>query len=221
MKSKTVKKIQNIVKNNYQEIAEEFNLSRQKELWPKLNELTCLVKEGSSVLDVGCGNGRLLKVLKDKNVKYLGCDQNEILLNLAKKNWPNKEFKICTLPDLFFGKFDYIFCIAVWHHIAGKSNRLKTLLSFKKSLNPSGQVIISVWNLRKKRKLLIWKTWFISLFKDKVDFGDIFFPWKKIGSQRYYHAFSKKEIKKIVKQAGFKIKNLEEDDYNIWITLSL
>ncbi len=225
MREKTREKIKQIVKNSYQATAEEFAVSRQKELWPKLVELSQLVPDEADVLDVGCGNGRLLKAFVDKQINYLGCDQEQSLLNLAVKNWPAEKFQLFTLPDLPDFKFDFIFCIAVWHHIPGRNKRLETLLALKNRLKDSGKIIISVWHLRKIKPLLVWRTWFTHLFKDKVDFGDVFFPWKKDQGKeliaRYYHAFSKREIKKLTKQAGLKLEKLEADEHNIWLVLSL
>lgn len=226
MRKKTEEKIKKIVKDNYEDIAEEFSLSRQKELWPKLIKYSKLVPDNSDVFDVACGNGRLLKAFINKKINYLGCDQSNNLIKLASKEWPNQKFIKCSLPDLPNQKFDYIFFIAAFHHIPGKKERLKTLLNLKNCLKDSGRIIISVWNLRQRKKKLIWQTWFKYLFKkDRLDFGDLFFNWKNEKTKeknnlRYYHAFSKKELKKLIKQVNLKVNTIEEDDYNIWLVLS-
>ncbi len=46
----------------------------------------------------------------------------------------------------------------------------------------------------------------------KLDFKDTFIPWKKRNGttiNRYYHAFTIKELRKIVKEVGFKIIDVE------------
>ncbi len=222
MNKKTVKKIEQIVRDNYKEIANEFDISRQKKLWPKLYKYKNIIKDNSSILDLGCGNGRLISLFANEKIKYLGCDQEEKLINLAKKNWPKFEFKTCRLPSVPKGNFDYIFFIAVFHHVVGYENRLRTLINIKNIINNDSRVIISVWNLRRTKKALVYKTWFKGLFTEKVEFGDIFFNWNlknKEKSLRYYHAFSKKELKKIVRKAGLRIEEIEEDKYNIWLVL--
>jgi hypothetical protein len=50
--------------------------------------------------------------------------------------------------------------------------------------------------------------------------ADLVFPWQdKAGAQRYYHAFSKKELERLAKKAGFRILELYRDDYNYWLIL--
>lgn len=224
MKEKTKKKLENIVKNSYSQTAHEFSLSREKEIWPKLKEMANLVENNKKVLDLGCGSGRLLKAFKGKKIDYLACDQEEKLINIAQKNWPNHKFIVSNLDEIPSGPFDYIFLIAVIHHIPSRKKRLEVLESLRKKLNDEGKIIISVWNLRKSRPKLVLKTYFKHLFKEPLEFGDVLFPWRKNHGQelitRYYHAFSKKELKNLVKKAGFKIEKIEEDKYNIWLVLN-
>jgi len=57
-----------------------------------------------------------------------------------------------------------------------------------------------------------------------MDLGDLLFDWKNSAgqavSQRYYHAFTKRELKKISKQAGLKIERLYQDKYNYYAVLT-
>jgi cyclopropane fatty-acyl-phospholipid synthase-like methyltransferase len=48
---------------------------------------------GQKVLDLGCGNGRLFKILKNKNVKYVGVDNSEKLLLEAQKQYSEDKEK--------------------------------------------------------------------------------------------------------------------------------
>lgn len=225
MTEKTRLKLEEIVKNSYKETAEEFNLSRQKEIWPKLKDLAKMISSGDKILDLGCGNGRLLKAFSDKNIDYLGCDQEEKLIKIAKNNWPENNFIVSKIPDIPKGKFDYIFLIAVIHHIPSNKKRLEFLIKLKNYLNKNGKIVISVWNLRKSRPYLIYKTYLKYFFTLKLEYGDVLFPWKKNHGQelitRYYHAFSKKSLKNLARKAGYKIEKIEEDNYNIWLTLKL
>ncbi len=224
MKEKTKIKLEDIVRNSYSQIAQEFSLSREKEIWPKLKEMADLVENNTKVLDLGCGNGRLLKAFKGREIDYLGCDQEKKLINIAQKNWPSNKFIVSSFNDILNEQFNYIFLIAVFHHIPSKERRLEVLNNLKMNLKNKGKIIISVWNLRKTRPKLVLKTYFKHLFKEPLEFGDVLFPWRKNhGSElitRYYHAFSKKELKKLAKKAGFKIEKIEEDKFNIWLVLS-
>ena len=94
MKQETVKKILRLVKDNYAAIAVDFDISRRKEIGPEIRRLTEEVGRGAKVLDAGCGNGRLLEALSNNEIKYLGFDNSAALIALAKKKYPEKDFRI-------------------------------------------------------------------------------------------------------------------------------
>lgn len=231
MDKKTQKELLNLVEKNYEQIAEHYSETRKKHmspLWEELLNYGKQIKTGSKVLDVGCGNGRLLNIF-NKKIGYLGVDNSEKLLAEARKLHPDFEFKkadifgLSKLPEL---NFDYVFCIAVFHHIPGRDLRIQALKQLKNKINEDGRIILTVWNLRAqdKYKKLIWKFFILKLLKkNKMDYGDILFDWKnpkgEIVSKRYYHAFSKRELKKIAKKADLKIKKLFKDDYNLYLVL--
>jgi ubiquinone/menaquinone biosynthesis C-methylase UbiE len=65
----------------------------------------------SSILDVGCGSGDMVKYLP-KQSKYLGIDIYKPALNLAKEKYPVNKFKygnVLTFKQQS-KKFDYVFC---------------------------------------------------------------------------------------------------------------
>jgi len=56
------------------------------------------IKPHESIIDVGCGYGRLLTMLpKDWVGDYLGIDLSLDMLKLAKENYPNRTFWECNL----------------------------------------------------------------------------------------------------------------------------
>lgn len=232
MLKKTEKELLNIVKNNYEEIAEHFSETRKKEIWPELKKIASEVKEGQNILDLGCGNGRLINAF-GKEINYYGIDQSKALIKLAQERYPNYSFiagdalalnKINLKKENFPQKFDYIFSIAVLQHIPGKQKRIELIKSLKNNLNPGGKIVFSNWNMWEipKYKKLIYKTFLLKLIgKNSLDFGDVVFDWKdntgKITSRRYYHAFTKRELKKLFRKAGFKVEKKYKDKYNFYI----
>ena len=70
---------------------------------------------------MGCGNGRLLKILQETNKKfaYLGIDFADNLIAEAKKQWPGFHFQVAdiTKVDLEKNHYDMIFLIASFHHL--------------------------------------------------------------------------------------------------------
>ncbi len=82
--------------------------------------------KGSRVVDLGCGNGTLSRLLKDKGFDVVGIDASEEMTELARKN--NKDIEFITADALSFElkeKADVIFSNAVFHWIDGdKQERL-------------------------------------------------------------------------------------------------
>ncbi len=201
----------------YNDMAVEFSKTRQW-FWDDLNFLLEYIKEGEKVLDLGCGNGRLLKALKEKQVQYLGVDNSEELLLQAQASFPDeKSFFLkadaLNLP-LKDNEFDKVMSIAVLQHIPSKEYRLKFLKECLRVLKPDGKLILTVWLVKNVSKHYDFKKAFISNLKSflglsKMDKNDFLIPFKT-GSlenlgDRYVHAFSLKELRSLFKEAGFKL----------------
>ena len=229
MNKQTQKELLEIVKKNYEEIAEQFNETRKKHLWPELVELVKGINSGDSVLDIGCGNGRLLEALQDKQVNYLGIDSSAKLIELARVKYPNMKFavgdvlELSQIPEI---NFNYVFCIAVLQHIPSRKLQIDAVRQLRNKINENGRVVISVWNMwaQKKYRRLVLKFALLKLIKkNKMELGDILFDWKNaqgmVVSKRYYHAFYKMELKRICKQAGFKVEKVYSDPYNYYAVL--
>jgi 2-polyprenyl-3-methyl-5-hydroxy-6-metoxy-1,4-benzoquinol methylase len=234
MDQQTKKELLGIVKNNYEAIASDFARDRNRLFWPELIKLIerLVPKEKTiTVLDVGCGNGRLLKALPT-GVKYLGLDNSAGLIKIASEQNPAPErasyqvANILELNKIKENNFDFVFCVAVLHHLPSSELRLEALKQLKSKLAPGGKLIITNWNLWSERKYrrLIWRFCFLRLFRQshQMDFGDILFDWhgSKTPSRRYYHAFTKKELARLCKKAGVKIKQLYKDRLNYYLITS-
>jgi len=229
MNKQTQKKLLEIVKKNYEEIADEFNETRKKPLWPMILEIVQRTRDGDRILDVGCGNGRLLNAFAEKKIDYLGVDASQRLIKLAQENFPERKFTMCDILDLGdlpdYG-FNQVYSIAVLHHLPGRDLRVAALRQLKNKTKDDGLIIISVWNMwrdEEKRKR-IWKFFLFKLIgKNNMDFGDALFDWigadKNMVSQRYYHAFTRRELKSIVREAGLKIDEFKKDEFNYYLIL--
>jgi len=229
MKRERALEILGLVKKNYQEIAADFSVTRQKELWPEIQKLANQVFDGARVLDAGCGNGRLLKAFQGRSLEYWGLDNSQALLNFAKKDYPNSRFiqgDVLELNKWSELNFDYIFCLAVLQHIPSQELRGEAYRQLADKLAPGGRLIISVWNLWSRplyRHLLFKARWLKILGRSNVDSRDLIFPWKnsqgQIISQRYYHAFTRCELKRLAKISGLEVEKLYKDNYNYWLIL--
>lgn len=230
MQKKLAQELYELMKKNYAEIADDFIETRKKQIWPPLFKLTEMVKEGDSVLDAGCGNGRLLQAFTLKKVRYVGLDLNPKFIEYAKQSWaiPNGKFVLGDILEMdknfdLNEEFDFIFCIAVIHNIPGFTNQALALEQLKNKLKPGGKLIITAWNLWgrwKYLKLIVRFSLLKLIGRNKMDFGDILFKWGgKIKSERYYHAFSWNGIEKLASVTEMKADQRFKDRYNYYIVL--
>lgn len=196
------------VRADYQMIADEFSQSRF-DIWPEFLEFKKYLKPGMNVLDVGCGNGRVTKILGDVKVDYVGCDVSTRILKQAKKMCPAHCFQEGDVLSLPFPdeKFEAVFCIAVLHQIPGSELRAKALREMHRVLKTGGWLFLTVWNL--------WQTKYRGAFRatnlkkffglTPLDINDAFIPWRASGVERYYHAYTQVELNKAVNQVGYRI----------------
>ena len=71
-------------RDDYNKIAKHFSGTRY-DTWPELEQFKPFLANGQCILDWGCGNGRLLLLLKDFNVRYFGLDQSTGLVRIANE----------------------------------------------------------------------------------------------------------------------------------------
>ena len=200
-------------KQDYDAIADDFSRTRAY-LWDDLRRFAALVKEGDSLLDFGCGNGRLFELFAGiKNIHYTGIDQACRLIEKAREKHAGAEF-ICSYSEkLPFPNeyFNIIFAVASLHHIPSERKRLELLAEFKRTLKPGGVIVVVVWNLwqRKYIGLIAQHTLKKISGQSPLNWGDIFVPWKNAGggaaAERYYHAFTTRSLKRVIQKSGFVI----------------
>lgn len=209
------KKIMKKVENGYDAVAKEWNASRFS---ARANQIKIAkqIKNGDRVLDVGCGNGVFYPVLADKSINYVGMDISKKLLALArKKALKNKgktkaKFIKGSITKLLFkdNQFDWVCAFAVMHHIPSDELRLRSAREIWRVLKPGGRAVITVWNMFSdwaEKKFNINEQ--LKNNQSGLDKGDVIIPWKgTVGKviHRYMHAFTKNELSKLFKDAGFK-----------------
>lgn len=211
MKESTAIELLNKVQKDYAAIAEDFSETR-KWLWPEFTYFKKYLKPGQNILDLGCGNGRLYEFVRDsQNVKYIGIDNNKKFVQIAQKNYSSAKFMygdLLKLDEKLLGnQIDLLFSIASFHHIPSKMMRTKSIQEIKKVLKKNGILIITVWNIFQKRyrKYILKSLYNYFIQQGKYDWNDTFIPWSDSGIDRYYHAFTPRELKKLFENNGFEI----------------
>ena len=206
----------------YNSISKEFSDTRVF-AGKEFEQFADYLKPGQTILDLGCGNGRLLKFLGQENTKwhqktfyYIGVDSSKNLLLEAHKQHPHRTFKQgdMTKIPLRDNTVDVLFCVRAFHHLPTKKTRLKALKEMQRVLKPNGIIIVTVWNLWQKKY-----AWDLAkgILRSIVTLGnyasnDTFIPWGKEKKSRYYHAFTIKELGNISREAKLKTLELSQSD---------
>ena len=200
MRKKTIQQIKEKVISSYSAIAHEFDQTR-KVPWQEFNHFLAYTKHGGKTLDLGCGNGRFYDFIKQKEVDYLGIDNNSNLLEHARTNFPDARFQLDDMTDFHPPEeaYDNIFCIAAFHHVPDKKLRKKVIENIHRSLKTDGILILTVWNLFQLKNVgKFLKTiglWILHLGL-KHEWNDLWIKWGNYPIKRYYHAFLPKELLK-------------------------
>ncbi|MDO8524546.1 MAG: class I SAM-dependent methyltransferase [bacterium] len=210
------------VRDDYNHIAPDFANTRVN-IWPEIAVLFDYIKKGDKVLDLGCGNGRFVNIIKEKagppaslresiaGGQYFGTDVSKGLINIAKKNYPVENFQTTQALKLPFSDnyFDIIYSIAVLHHIPSNDFRLEFLQEARRVLKSGGIFVLTVWKPKDKQekglrvKFLLKKIFNLSR---GLDFGDVIEPWfGNNKGERYFHCFTEVELTRLLRQVGFEI----------------
>lgn len=192
----------------YDEAGVHFSRTRQKTYgggsanWVVTERYLKLLKMRQSVLDVGCGNGRLVSGLPE-GVSYTGTDFSQTLLAEAERLHPSHDFRFGNILEeshwSTLGRYDAIFCVAVLHHIPTKEQQLFVLRQIKQHLAKDGSLYLSVWNLA-QGKFAQYRV------------GDHYEVPYNNKWRRYCTAFDNKSLGELVKQTGLKAESLDYYD---------
>lgn len=218
MKKNLVDKILQETEAGYDLMAEKFSGTRNF-FWPDLAFIQNHINKGAKILDFGCGNGRLLEILQDKDLEYYGVDISQKLIDLAKARYPKFSKNLlktkgqASLPfsDNFFNN---IVSVAVFHHLPDKKFRLALARELYRVIQPGGEIIVTSWNLRQPRyKKYIYRNNMRKIFGlSNLDFGDCNIPFRNNAGetfQRFHHAYTLSELSGLFAQAGFKIQKIK------------
>ena len=186
-------------------------------------------------IDLGCANGRNFKIFLQSDIKLIGIDNSIEFLQILRKrlktgnNYTIKERRSIELiqsdinaipirPDAI----NNIFSIATIHHIRNTHNRNHILKQIYGILKNNGYILSTVWRkYQKKYRFYFIRDWFKRLYSasyrikqsnlDLAEHGDKFISWtiskENLTYNRFYHFFSRKELKKLLR--SFVIKELK------------
>ncbi|MFX1237391.1 MAG: methyltransferase domain-containing protein [Promethearchaeota archaeon] len=214
---------------NYNNIAMDYHNKRKKpwnalaEFLVKVKDKEILLSGLS--LDLGCANGRNFELFNQFSDKIIGIDNSleflRIITRIKKSSQhPAKStHKVhIVLADMRYvpirsGVIDNVFSIASIHHIQCKETRYDLMLQIKGILHNDGKIILSVWRRwQKKFRYSFIREKLKNNYSSKrkknqgdylYEFGDKIVAWnvpnKNITYERFYHFFSRREFKRMLK----------------------
>lgn len=218
----------------YRRQAASFSATRRAP-WPGWRRLLAgpaggALREGRSVLDVGCGNLRFERFLEEAapnparrvvavddcaplvgdvpaGTTYLEADVLAALLDggLAQ-----------TLPAAVHGRrggYDLVACFGFMHHVPGKGNRASLLRQLAARLAPGGCLAVSFWQFANSPALLarareahargIRALAASGLEVAQLEEDDFLLGWQDVPDAfRYCHCFDEAEVAATVRAAG-------------------
>lgn len=104
------------------------------------------VNELTSILDLGCGCGRIARHLPRiaKNARVCGCDLNGELVGWCTENLPFMDARVNPLrpPTPFSEQFDFIYAISVFTHLS-ESLQHEWMGECRRLLKPGGLLLFT------------------------------------------------------------------------------
>lgn len=155
MNDETAQRLNAINRAFYASVADEFDTTRGAP-WPGWKRLLPLLRPPLTVLDVGCGNGRLGAFLAKHfgaDVYYHGIDSNPALLQHARETLrdANATFAVRDIvedssiqpPDA--NTYDVVALFGVLHHVPGAARRLALIRQLAGYVAPRGLLTFTCW----------------------------------------------------------------------------
>lgn len=217
MNQETIERLLALNRTFYTTFAASFAQSRPV-TDPALTPILPYIPPRASVLDVGCGNGRLALLLGQERPgsTYVGVDLVAALIeraraqtaqvgridlaflvaDIARPNWTVK------LPER---PFERVVALALLHHIPSFALRARIVGDMAGLLEPDGRLILSTWqflaNERMRRKIIPWDS--VGLSKQALEPGDYLLDWKRGGyGRRYCHLVNEGELDRLAASSG-------------------
>ena len=192
---------------------------------PGMARLLDRVPPEATVLDVGCGHGRVISMLAEGGFRgrYIGLDASPVLLDIARARAQAVTFPVRLLvrdlarPDWAadLPQAHVVLCFSVLHHLPGRDLRVQVWRNLAARLRPGGWLAVSVWNLlrspRRKARVRPWTE--AGLHPHDVDPGDLLMDWRHRGhGLRYIHQYTLPELEAEARQAGLRLREAFLDD---------
>ncbi len=161
----------------------------------QLTKMVSMVPKNADVLDVGTGDGVLAEILLEKVKTFIGLDISEGRISRCSNTYKKGNFIIADAEDLPFKEesFDCMVASELIEHLIEPE---RFLLSSFQVLRGGGTLIVST------PSALCYENNLSEILKDQ-----------------HLHIFSPRKLKRLLKEKGFKVKELKGVGFKLRITL--
>lgn len=220
MDTETIHALLELNRKFYAEFAAPFNATRAG-VQPGVQRLAAGLQGTVQLMDVGCGNGTLVRWLIQQGCagRYLGVDFSAGLLDAARAGTPGSsklevQFFAADLSkpgwsvDLPVREFTRVSCFAVLHHVPSMALRRMLLQEITGLILPGGMLYLSNWQFlhsaRLVKRIQPWEM--AGLDPRNLEIGDYLLDWRAGGQGlRYVHHFSAGELEALAKETGYRV----------------
>ena len=219
VKKEIIDRIVTLNREFYQTFAVSFSSTRYQ-VQPGVKKILQRIPFSANVLDLGCGNGNILRNLCTQKFSgmYMGVDFSPNLIDDAQHLYTALRGE-CSF-EAQFSAFDLvasdwrnipihkpwevICAFAVFHHIPGSENRKILFQHVRECMCPATKFIFSVWQPQNSTRMVKrFQSWnVISMSESDVESGDVLLDWRseeKTGF-RYVHIFTEEELAMLARE---------------------
>ncbi len=241
MDSATATRLIELNREFYTRFGDSFSATRQR-IQPGVRKVLERFTGDESILDLGCGNGELARVLGRRNHRgpYLGVDFSLPLLRDAESQPEGFAAQFMELDLTVLSPqseqlsaikqqgepWSVVTAFAVLHHIPSRELRINILQAVHSLLAPGGLFIHSNWQFLNSEKLRARvQPWDGVAGLGESDAGDYILDWRSGGTGlRYVHHYNEAELHELAEATGFTLRETFYSDgetenlglYQVW-----
>ena len=161
--------------------------------------LAPLISPGDTVLDLGCGIGRVVRYVAPLCSAIWAVDASETMLAYARRRLaetPNVRFALCTgtsIPDVADGSVDVVYSLITLQHLE-REDAFTLLRELRRVLRPDGVAYITFPNILSDE--------YLECFVTYVDRGEVANPARA-------RLYTPQEVERILPAAGFRVREIQ------------
>ncbi|KAG7385058.1 Alkylated DNA repair protein alkB 8 [Phytophthora pseudosyringae] len=135
---------QQYVHEFYETVAAHFSSTRHSP-WPSVAQFVASLPSGSTIADLGCGNGKYMKCVDSSQSFVVGGDRSSRLVHICGERGLDAMVCDALAVPLRSNSCDAALSIAVLHHLSTLGHRLAAVKELLRVLRVGGRGIIYAW----------------------------------------------------------------------------